>query len=285
MQWCDTFLKATLTSVNSDIDAIDKKILKLLEERAAKTILQVSLEDRVQSLQSQRTAEAVRFRAFKAAYESKLAAIQGRVKDAEAGAAAAQEFKDKLSILLSKVAAEIETLKTQARELQLDVGADSVEACRIGCNCNFLRAYFEREKCTCLQEKVQKATLEFQFANRVSDTEKAKEKTQEIERSSRNVQESEQIIQKLQSHSTQMERGAQAAWDFLRRNAVGGEQPAHAKRFCVRTSVANLAVWGGGENRSLEKPEQKNLEMHEEAESYKSQIEQKLLTGPVRGSP
>jgi hypothetical protein len=128
--------------VDSDIAAIDNEMRGLLQRREEKVVLKSHLEQRGCDLQKLGKSQAKGFTDFEDAYKQKEAVISERLRQAETGRTAAEEFQRGMAELQEAIRAEIDGLRTKAGELKTDVAADCVFAYKLGRNIDGIVSHY-----------------------------------------------------------------------------------------------------------------------------------------------
>ena len=260
-----------MKEVDSDISVMDKKIESLLKDRASKMVIRERLQKRIESLDSQSTAEADGFKKFMAAHDVKKKALKERERQAQLGLKAAGAMQLGLDGLLDAMRKEMATLRVKAHELQLDVAADCAVAYRYGHNVNFVLDYYEKELQEGIEADLTKETNNYKRAVRQSLTDKAQEHTAEINGLKAKLQVSKAKSEGWEKSNVLLESFVTEPWAFLCANTVSGPAASSTRRISVCTSKANRDAWNGGD-RELERPEGWNEEMKVEADQVKANL-------------
>ena len=88
----------------------------------------------------------------------------------------------------------------------------------------------------------------------------------EVDQEDAKIRASENAIGARAAKLVELDRAVAEPWALLCQHALGGREPEDAETVRVRTSAANRAAWGGGDDRALEKPQQWNDDMRREAQ-------------------
>ena len=250
--------------MDSDISDIRKQIEELLKVLAGKLVLKSYLEQRGSDLEELGKTQAKSFADFEDAYKQKEAVISERLRQAETGRAAAEEFQRGMAELQEAIRAEIDGLRTKAGELKTDVAADCVFAYKLGCNIDGIaKQYTEIEK-KGNEEDANENQKQYRNALFKKQQEKADSLKEKGDKLQQDVALCRQKIAELEAHTAGLDRDVAAPWEYLCTQAGAA---ASAKQIRVRTSSANGEAWGArGMDRELERPDMWNEEMRAKSE-------------------
>mmetsp|Transcript_80638 Transcript_80638/g.216102 ORF Transcript_80638/g.216102 Transcript_80638/m.216102 type:complete len:395 (+) Transcript_80638:543-1727(+) len=232
--WCAEVAQASLSAAERDIREIDQQIEDLLERRAAKAAARSALTWRLKQLEEQAALEAARLRDFMAEYEARESVARERVEHAKNGAAAADQFLNGFSSLGTLLRKEIKELRTCARDLQADVGADCVWSWSLACKVNHMLAYYEGCRVKSLEEDLQRHHQSFRSAFACGREDEAPAILQKIGKVEADVAKGKEKIVALEKDTERMNQGNASVWTWLCGEANGNLVFATADAIWVR---------------------------------------------------
>ena len=252
------------------------RLLAALRDFAAAEALRHTHARRQRSLVALAGRERALHAAFDADRDRAAAAADARAAEAAKAAAAAAQLRDGLDALQAAAAAELERFRSAGDGLRLDIAADAAAAFRVAHGAAHLEEHYAKELLARADAAWKRSEAQYQQSAAVNDTAEMRRWSDTSRGNAADKRRHGDRIEGLEAEKARMEELAAGPWALLRRKALGGPAEAGAAAVRVRTSAAHRAAWGG-EDRALERPEEWNRAMSEEADRAKAA---RLLVAP-----
>ena len=245
-----------------------------LRDLAAATALRRSHDRRQRALRALAARETALHNAFATGLNRAKLFASVRSQHATAAAQGLARLEQGLAALRASIESELKAFRSAGDALRLDVTADLAAAFRVAHGVAHLQEHYARELLARKNGELRQSEAQYAESAAVGDDEAADGWHKNSREKRAEVRRLEDKLEDLAKDKARMEQFAAMPWALLRRSAVGGAAPADAEAVRVRTSAANLAAWGG-DDRSLERPEEWNRAMSDEADRAKAS---RLLT-------